>query len=994
MRKRASSVVLELMQERPPQPRAIVVDLTLEEDDVMGAGQGVPESTESPGSTDTGLGAVTESPESTDTGLGAAAESPESTDTGLGAAAESPESTDTGLGAVAESPESTDTGLGAAAESPESTDTGLVAATDTAAGGGAAVMEAGGVAACAGLRFDGVSLLGHQVDHAARVLGALQRYGVSFDTSDTGTGKTYVACKVAERLGCGQVVVICPNIVEKKWKTILSGANQPDRWLVFPYSLMTRTAKTHGYFTFYPQTRKEIVINGNGKFVCRDDDSDGVSLKRGTKLAALISLPGTLLILDETHKVKNAATQISRAVLELIGRVRERDGWVLHVSATPFDQLFQLPQYLRFMGTEPERARQLVKLATTQGGAGGSGAGEAALWDPIQCVRDIMSAATGKSRYYKVEDALRALGASGSDVGSKWKAVRAFMYRMAGMLPVHPMTSYQVSTQMEQPPTAKKGGKQQQYTHRTRHTPCIDGHVANALTQFLRENGPEHEQFFSVHGDAVALDAILWPVAIEDMDADIALARDLIWEVLPRVRFRMVMPDLGFARHDMDLFLEDVDVSETVAALTYLPDYEALNVAPCPAPLISPDGKHFVPESAALGWRSGGWQLGGPEPVACWERIAAEARASGRDHRSAEAMALMCRAAAASRGRGGEAAGGAAAGSGWSVELESNPRIRLEGLKVPSLFKVVRRVLADDAGSKAVVMFNYLSPLKEFVRLCVAGQCGSLIEISGAMPPGRRADAVDLFNSSPEHRLLVCTIQVMNEGIDLHDTKGGEHRYSFMMACPSAIMTQQAKGRIFRAGVRSHAINCVVFGGYALGGELEEKLVMRIGTKNATLQTVAPAVRMTSVAEFRAACGRIHAGDTQPSAAAVAVSAAAPAALPVLFPDSWRRLEFAARCWPELKSAQSAAVGGGSGDSAAWRREFLAFGCTDSAESMDRTRLSELQMRAVRLVPFDYEADASLPVLTCGSVWPIDADPQSTLTYERALRWAAVVSLR
>ena len=954
MRKRASSVVLELMQERPPQPRAIVVDLTLEEDDVMGAGQGAAAATESPGSTDTGLGAATESPESTDTGLGAAA------------------------------------------ESPESTDTGLVAATDTAAGGGAAVMEAGGVAACAGLRFDGVSLLGHQVDHAARVLGALQRYGVSFDTSDTGTGKTYVACKVAERLGCGQVVVICPNIVEKKWKTILSGANQPDRWLVFPYSLMTRTAKTHGYFTFYPQTRKEIIINGNGKFVCRDDDSDGVSLKRGTKLAALISLPGTLLILDETHKVKNAATQISRAVLELIGRVRERDGWVLHVSATPFDQLFQLPQYLRFMGTEPERARQLVKLATTHGGSGaggsGAGAGGAALWDPIQCVRDIMSAATGKSRYYKVEDALRALGASGSDVGSKWKSVRAFMYRMAGMLPVHPMTSYQVSTQMEQPP---KSGKQQQYTHRTRHTPCIDGHVANALTQFLRENGPEHEQFFSVHGDAVALDAILWPVAIEDMDADIALARDLIWEVLPRVRFRMVMPDLGFARHDMDLFLEDVDVSETVAALTYLPDYEGLNVAPCPAPLISPDGKHFVPESAALGWRSGGWQLGGPEPVACWERIAAEARASGRDHRSAEAMALMCRAAAASRGRGGEAAGGAAAGSGSLLELESNPRIRLEGLKVPSLFKVVRRVLADDAGSKAVVMFNYLSPLKEFVRLCVAGQCGSLIEISGAMPPGRRADAVDLFNSSPEHRLLVCTIQVMNEGIDLHDTKGGEHRYSFMMACPSAIMTQQAKGRIFRAGVRSHAINCVVFGGYALGGELEEKLVMRIGTKNATLQTVAPAVRMTSVAEFRAACGRIHAGDTQTSAAAAAVSAAAPAALPVLFPDSWRRLEFAARCWPELKSAQSAAVGGGgSGDSAAWRREFLAFGCTDSAESMDRTRLSELQMRAVRLVPFDYEADASLPVLTCGSVWPIDADPQSTLTYERALRWAAVVSLR
>jgi hypothetical protein len=842
------------------------------------------------------------------------------------------------------------------------------------------------------LRFDSISLLAHQVDHTARVLGALRRYGAAFDTSDTGTGKTYVACKVAERLGCEQIVVVCPNIVEKKWRVILGaaqmagGGGAADRWMVFPYSLMNRTAKTHGFFCFSQVPRKELVINGKGKFVYREEGNE-VTLKPGTRLTALVSRPRTLLILDETHKVKNGSTQISTAVLELIAHVRRMEGWVLHVSATPFDQLFQLPQYLRFVGVEPERARRLVTLATEEPLAEDA-------WDARECLVEIMRASTGRV-YFQIDEALKSLCSAGSDIGSKWKAVRAWMYRMAGMLPFDLCTSMMLATQMEQPPKGTTPGT---------FVPRIGSHEVRCLMAYLTDNGPGGKQFINVHGSDVMLDAILWPLAIEDMEADIGLANDLVLEVLPRIRFRMVMPDLGFARHDMDLYLEDVDVSETVAALTYLPDYTAVNVDPVPAPLASPDCTHFVPESVALRWRSREWRLGEAEPIACWERIAAEARAAGKDARSAEAMALLCRAAAGERAGaategGRRAAAGSGAGNGEGDEADElvpqekvNPRIRLESQKVGSLFNVVRQVMGDDAGSKAVVMFNFLKPLKEFVALC-RGAGLPVIEVSGAMPPVRRADAVDRFNSSAEHRLLVCTIPVMNEGIDLHDTRGNEHRYSFIMACPSAIMTQQAKGRIFRAGVRSHAINCVVFGGYALGGELEEKLVTRIETKNATLQTVTRAVAVKSVAEFRTACGRVHAavrddhGTVATSSSSTASSS--PSARMVLFPDSWRRVEFAARVWDKLKVLVDA--GDGNYRSQEWNRAYQSF-CsrTESHTRLDSSEMSELHLLEANLVAFEYTSRNGF--LTRQGIWPVAVDPDSCLrgmTYERAMQWAA-----
>jgi hypothetical protein len=712
-----------------------------------------------------------------------------------------------------------------------------------------------------------IELLPHQVDHARRVTEALQTFGVAFDTSDTGTGKTYVACKAAQDLAaCSQIIVVCPNIVQSKWTTLLRaswhrGQHTRQSWMVFPYSLLTRSATSNGYFTFsnhHHHHPSVLSINGNGKLVERDGvDELQCSLRPSTALSRMLLAERTLLVLDETHRVKNGATQVAKAIETLIGHVRQASrGWVLHVSATPFDQVFQLPQYLSFMGAHlPERARALRSMV-----AAACPCEPAALsWSAAATMGSVLNV----DHYRSMDEALEVLGSSGSDVGRRWKAVRAFMQRLRSFLPLEPTTSYLIDMKLFDP----KG---------------VHGSAADRLTAYLRS-------LPSWEAESTVLDCILWPFAIRNLGADIELARELVTRVLPRLMFRMAAPDYGFLRYDVDLFLDEVDVSETVAELVYLPDYKSLNTAAAspPAPLVSPDGVQCVDESAALQWDSPEWRLGQARPVEAWRKVFAESGDS-----SAKAMYDLCLCA--------QRLGAKADPKLGDDEPEpGSPHIRLECLKVPSLYALVRHVLASDVGSKVVIMFNHLHPLHMFERLLVADTFDPVC-VTGAMSVCRRVQAIETWATAK--RVLLCTIAVMNEGIDLHDTRGDEHRYTFIMACPSAIMTAQAKGRIHRAGVRSHAVNCVVFGGHALGGKVEQQLLMRLGTKNATLGSRTDATHvLTSVAEFKDLVRDVHGARAAPWSAVAGKSRTPDPHFSSTFPDGWWKTELALRTWRDVK---------------------------------------------------------------------------------------------
>lgn len=809
----------------------------------------------------------------------------------------------------------------------------------------------------------------HQVDHCAGIVKSLQLFGVAFDMSDTGTGKTYVACKAAERLKCLRIVVVCPNIMELKWSTVLKCRDDPRREdvLVFPYSLLTRTASTNGFFAFSPVAGSEVVINGMGKLNRRDLPKDLVcSLKRGTTLDAITSNPRTLLVLDETHKVKNNATQASRAIHQLIRRVRQNGGWVLHVSATPFDQLFQIPQYMRFVGTD--RAADLCAIHESNPAEPLVSATTAPTWDIYRILEQVLKAPPLDQR--ENMRALKTVGSSGSDVGCKWQGVSCFLDRVAAIR-IPEYESSDPTSLYDQDPS------DQFHVSIRCNLEAVPGVLLSCVLQNMDqtfrtyERSPGHP-----YTHPAILDAILWPVAIEDMGGNVGLARRMVTDIFPRLISCMLMPDHGFDGYTFDVFLEDVDVTQTIVELVYLPSYLKYNNSTAVhmplAPLGSPAGLVFVPEDVAARCiepltfvPNGEWSLGQETPVHVWYDLMVAAQ-TAKEKRDAQIVHEMCRVA---RSRWIAHSAGAGESSPFDVSHSSNTRnafIRLELIKTPSLYSLVKATLSSDRGSKAIVMFNYKEPLVEFERLLQADREHAHVKVVGDVPPVERARRIDRWSASRVDapgcvRILLCTIHVVNEGIDLHDTRGDERRYNFMMACPSAEKTHQAKGRIVRTGMKSHAINCVVYGGHELGGDLEERLIMRLETKNAVMQVGAKAdASIFNTSEFLEEARAVHASTFRKRDISDSrkLQVESYSGLDV-FSETWEMREFALRMWSNLKLLKKRYIDRlehVSAPSPPQSKETAGVSFVHQVTSIgmvtQTTRLSDIQLSRVGLCPW------------------------------------------
>src|SRR3989338_666505 len=64
-----------------------------------------------------------------------------------------------------------------------------------------------------------MSLLPYQTTHLERLIGAFVHTGTVLDSSDTGTGKTYVACALASRMNL-RPLIICPKSVICTWNRV------------------------------------------------------------------------------------------------------------------------------------------------------------------------------------------------------------------------------------------------------------------------------------------------------------------------------------------------------------------------------------------------------------------------------------------------------------------------------------------------------------------------------------------------------------------------------------------------------------------------------------------------------------------------------------------------------------------------------------------------------------------------------------------------------
>jgi hypothetical protein len=66
-----------------------------------------------------------------------------------------------------------------------------------------------------------MTLYDWQIQHARKLLGALARHRSALDASDTGLGKTHIACWVAKHLN-QPIAIVCPKILKPVWSAITS----------------------------------------------------------------------------------------------------------------------------------------------------------------------------------------------------------------------------------------------------------------------------------------------------------------------------------------------------------------------------------------------------------------------------------------------------------------------------------------------------------------------------------------------------------------------------------------------------------------------------------------------------------------------------------------------------------------------------------------------------------------------------------------------------
>ncbi len=178
-----------------------------------------------------------------------------------------------------------------------------------------------------------------QKPHAEKVLAQLRKDGIVVDSSDTGTGKTYIALWAAREYG-HPVFIICPKAVIPKWKELSA------LFGVSPVAIMNVERLK----------RSKYVANfGEGSFVW-------------------VLSPGTLVIVDEAHQF--GGTKTANAAILYATRAAKLP--VIALSATLANSPLRLralgyllglfPRWFEFWSWALKHGAEEINLVTWYGG--------------------------------------------------------------------------------------------------------------------------------------------------------------------------------------------------------------------------------------------------------------------------------------------------------------------------------------------------------------------------------------------------------------------------------------------------------------------------------------------------------------------------------------------------------------------------------------------------------------------------------------------------
>jgi hypothetical protein len=181
-----------------------------------------------------------------------------------------------------------------------------------------------------------IELLPHQIVHHADLRQKFVDFKILVDTSETGSGKTYTAGKLAEDLNLPHILIICPVSAVVTWRPFLEEYGFKDKATVVSYSQI-RTNKSA-----YLKREKKVTQKG---------EAGERTVFRPTDQYLDMIRDGLFLVVDEHHNAKNHSLQ-SMAVAALTQAVafRSKDSRALLLSATPFDKENHLTTMIHLLG--------------------------------------------------------------------------------------------------------------------------------------------------------------------------------------------------------------------------------------------------------------------------------------------------------------------------------------------------------------------------------------------------------------------------------------------------------------------------------------------------------------------------------------------------------------------------------------------------------------------------------------------------------------------
>lgn len=185
-----------------------------------------------------------------------------------------------------------------------------------------------------------INLLPHQIVHHANLLEMFAKFKILVDTSETGSGKTYTAGRLAQNLDLPHLFIICPVSATVTWRPFLAEHGLKDKATVISYSQIRNS--------------KSLYLTREKKITQKGEQGEREIFVPTPHMLDLIR-EGLFLIVDEHHNAKNHSLQ-SMAVAALTQAIafQSTNSRALLLSATPFDKEAHLTMMIRLLGITNE----------------------------------------------------------------------------------------------------------------------------------------------------------------------------------------------------------------------------------------------------------------------------------------------------------------------------------------------------------------------------------------------------------------------------------------------------------------------------------------------------------------------------------------------------------------------------------------------------------------------------------------------------------------